>query len=199
MNDIKEAITDRIKSPYLGYSALAFIGLNWKAFFILYSLEGSPFYRLGAFSFYTDIYSLFIFPLIIGAGIAISSPWIKWIFKKISEIPFEGLKISEIRSENKILEEKLKIEKHYIERQSTLGQQVLTEAKLKQDLETITNTDARNKASSEIHAIRDILEREKTDALARLQGTMSLKDFISSEQFGNPTIIPGNKKVAKPD
>ncbi len=199
MNDIKEAITERIKSPYLGYSALAFIGLNWKAFFILYSLEGNPFFRLGAFSFYTDIYSLFIFPLLIGTGFAISSPWIKWIFKKISETPFEGLKISEIRSENKILEEKLKIEKHYIERQSTLEQQVLTEAKLKQDLETITNTEARDKASSEIHKIRGIVDREKADALARLQATVSLKDFISSEPFGKHIRIPNHKKVPKPD
>lgn len=202
MNDVKDAVIDRIKSPYIGYMLFAFVSLNWKAFFILYSLEGNPVYRLAVFNHCTDIYSLLVYPMLIGIGIAILSPWIKWAFTKISETPFVGLKISEARSANRILIAKLNIEKIYNEHQNTMEQQALTEAKLIQELETITDPEARDKVSSQIHAIRDIIDRDKSETIARIKSSISFKDLLSSERFGTPTISrnePKTPESPKPD
>ena len=36
MKDIVDAVGERVKSPYFGYSVIAFFAINWKELFVLF-------------------------------------------------------------------------------------------------------------------------------------------------------------------
>lgn len=164
MDEIKEAITERIKSPYLGYSLLAFTAINWKAFFILYSLEGSPTYRIMIFNRYTDTYSLFIYPIFIGISIAIASPWAKLAFTFLSKKATEWTEghILDSRYINNIKEESYKQDllshrKELLEHSAAIENAMIERSKRDKEISLMKDSDVKNQLESEIKDARNIL------------------------------------------
>ncbi|MBE4267628.1 hypothetical protein HJ071_24005 [Vibrio parahaemolyticus] len=80
MKEVVEAVNARLKAPYFGYAILAFIALNWRGFFVLVLTEGTPEDKLALFDTHTDIYTLVIYPLVIGVVVAGTAHWLKYFF-----------------------------------------------------------------------------------------------------------------------
>lgn len=87
MKEIFDAVNNRIKTPYFGYSVLAFIAFNWRGFFFLVTSSGTPEERLALFDAEVDVWTLFIYPLIVGLFVASSAHWIRYVFALIERKP----------------------------------------------------------------------------------------------------------------
>ena len=87
MRELIDAVDSRIKAPYFGYAALAFVALNWRGIFLLSTTEASPLERLSAFDSQTNSFTLVILPLLVGAAVAATSHWVHFIFGFISSKP----------------------------------------------------------------------------------------------------------------
>ncbi len=101
MKDVVDAIGARIKSPYFGYSVLAFVALNWRALFLLLLSKASPENRILEFDAVTSSWTLFVLPLFIGSLVAIISPWIGLLFEYISRKPFGLTDVIKIEAQHK--------------------------------------------------------------------------------------------------
>lgn len=189
MNDIKEAITERIKSPYIGYAAISFILLNWRGFFALSATKGTPEVRLAAFDSLTSYQTLFVYPLLIGIFIVILSPWIKWGLKVMSETPLVGLKVSEQKEVELFREELTKLDRFFLNRKIVQEQQVLNETKVNEELDNITDQAKRDEASSKIAAIRENIEIEKSKAISRLKAPANFTATFSSKDSAFEQLV----------
>jgi hypothetical protein len=67
MKKVLEAISNRMKAPYFGYSILAFIVLNWREVFLRMTSKKEPADRLALFELETSVWTLVVYPLLIGA------------------------------------------------------------------------------------------------------------------------------------
>jgi hypothetical protein len=91
LKEVVEAVNNRIKSPYFGYSILAFLTWNWKALFLFATSKADPPLRIAAFEEQTNYFSLFVGPLLVGVLVAAATYWIKLGFELVARKPLGRL------------------------------------------------------------------------------------------------------------
>lgn len=101
MKDVFDAVSARIKAPYVGYAVLAFLALNWRAIFMLAMTQGTPEQRLAAFDMHTTLWSLSIAPLLTGVIVAVSSEWIRYGFEWTARKPRYRMAVMDLEAEEK--------------------------------------------------------------------------------------------------
>ena len=101
MKEVVEVVNNRIKTPYFGYSILAFLALNWRGFFFLVLSKGKPEEKLALFDAQTDLYTLLVYPLAIGALVAASAHWLRFLFGVIERKLKELVENLQLEAEHK--------------------------------------------------------------------------------------------------
>jgi len=159
MKDIYDAVNERIKNPYLGYAALAFVGLNWKGFFLLLMTDGTPGQRLEEFDSVTSFCSLVFYPFLIGLLVAASSQWVKWLFGLFSYFPMEKIYLMPLNLEHAKILRNIELEKARVEIAALKEREAIDRAKRDEDVSKIKDDSERNKLTKKISAIREPHER----------------------------------------
>lgn len=155
MNDVLDALSSRFKSPYFGYAFLAFFALNWRGLFLLFTLEATSIERLTAFDQQTNFWSLIFFPLLIGALVAIFSPWIKFLFQWISISPFTKLDDLSLEAENKRLIKQNELENSRTQQFANREKELIERAKRDEDVAEIDDEKTKEKLIAQIEMLRN--------------------------------------------
>ena len=163
MKEVVDAVNDRIKTPYFGYAILVFIALNWKGFFLLVLSKGKPEEKLALFDAQTDIYTLLIYPLAVGAVVAATAHWLKFLFCIIERKPKELVDNIQLEAEHKKTIKKYKLEKSRSELFAVKENELIDRAKRDEAVEDIEDLEAKEKLISQLNSIRaerDMLSNE---------------------------------------
>lgn len=167
MKDVLSAINDRIKTPYYGYALLAFFTLNWKPLFLLAFSDGKAEERIVVFDSQTSLYSLLIFPLLIGLFISLANPWIRLLFARIEKTPRKRYSciISDEEHDKLVYQNKLKDQLNTAEEleEARLINRAINDNKINE----IDNSDVKRKVKSEIEAKRRSNDSSKRTRLTR--------------------------------
>ena len=222
MNEIIDALSARIKAPYFGYALLVFIGLNWRAIFLLITTDGSPHDRLAEFDSYTNAWNLAFFPLLIGGLIAVASPWIRLAFSLISRRPFGHMDTILLTSEHIKTIKKTELEQARSKLFANKEAELIDRAKRDEAVLEIEDETLKAKLKQEIDALRlerdnmsrdlkkssstHMLSSEETEILKAAakdgKGTISKNEYLSGRniQAGSLTFGEGgNRKFMKYD
>ena len=74
-----ETFQNRVGSPLFGSVALSFISVNWKAlFYLFFDKDKEVWQRIFKFDQLTSWETLGLYPILIGAALALGLPWINW-------------------------------------------------------------------------------------------------------------------------
>lgn len=169
MNDILDALSARIKSPYFGYSVLAFLGLNWRGIFLLFSLNGTAYERIHAFDLETSIYSLLLFPLLVGTAVALSSPWIRFFFAYFSRIPLELADNVSLNLEHRKAIRQAELERTRSDLFAVKEDELIERAKRDEKIAEIDNQEVQAKLNAQIEELRK--ERDQLSEQVKSQGS----------------------------
>lgn len=82
-----DAWGDRIRSPFFGSIAIAFIAVNWKVLFYVFFADRPIRARILYFEANADLVSLVVLPLAIGVSAAIFLPWASFISALLARWP----------------------------------------------------------------------------------------------------------------
>lgn len=159
MNDIIDAISARIKAPYFGYALLAFIALNWRGIFLLATTPGSPQVRLEAFDSMTSLTSLIVWPLVAGAFIAVSSPWIKLTFVYLSRRPFEYIDNLHLHAEHKSTIRRTELERSRTDLFAGKETELIERAKRDEEVLKIEDESLQEQLRTELELLRKERDR----------------------------------------
>lgn len=159
MDDIIEAISARMKAPYFGYALLAFIALNWRGIFLLATTSGSPEVRLEAFDSMTSISSLIAWPLVVGAGTAVCSPWIKFAFAYLSRRPFEYIDNLYLDAEHKKTIRKTELEQSRAQLFAGKETELIERAKRDKEVLEIEDETVQERLRAELERLRSERDR----------------------------------------
>lgn len=165
MNEIIDAVSARIKSPYFGYSLLAFIAFNWRAIFLLAATEGTPAVRLAAFDSATNNLTLIVFPFVTGAIVAIAAHWIRLGFGLVARRPGELLDNMQLEAEHKRTIRKTEFERSRSELFAAKEKELIERAKRDEQVLEIEDDDIKRKLAAEIENLRS-----ERDSLSRSHG-----------------------------
>lgn len=162
MNEVLEAASSRIKSPYFGYSVLAFFALNWRGIFLLLTTEGMPSIRLAAFDCATSFYSLLLLPLLFGTFVAASTHWIRYFFSLVSRKPLELIDNLVLEAEHKKTIRQAQLEQSRSDLLAVTEKELIARAKRDEEVAAIRDTETKEKLIEQLEAIRQ--ERDKLSA-----------------------------------
>ncbi len=87
MKELLQALESRIRSPFMGYFTLAFFVINWKEVFFLLADKGEAAARITYFQSNTDMLSILLYPILVGAVFALAYPWINFSFLYLCQTP----------------------------------------------------------------------------------------------------------------
>lgn len=163
MKEVVEAVNARLKAPYFGYAILAFIALNWRGFFVLVLTKGNPEEKLALFDAHTNVYSLLVYPLVIGAVVAATAHWLKYIFGCIEKKPRELLDNLELESQHKKTIKQTQLEQSRSELFAVKEQELIERAKRDNEVADIEDSEAKEKLIIQLDTIRaerDMLSHE---------------------------------------
>jgi hypothetical protein len=177
MKDLIDEIDSRIKSPLFGYFILSSIAINWEELFYLSIHNGSVPDRIDYFNNGTDLWSLFIYPLVLASVYSILYPWLQFIFVFFGTKPTELQNNLQAQSEHRLIIEKQKLEKARSELLEDAEIELIDRAKRDVELDDIEDTDVREKLQLEIESLRE--ERDG------LRGTIAKKTKVTP-----PTLSP---------
>ncbi len=154
MEEIVNAISNRIKTPYFGYSILAFFALNWRGLFLLVLTEGTPQHKLAAFDQVTNIQSLIIFPLLIGSIIALSAPWLRYLFELLSTKPFALVDELKLSSLHTITIKQKELEQSRADLFALKENELIERAERDEKVKQFANSDEKKKLENELEKLR---------------------------------------------
>ncbi len=177
MREVVEAVDARLKAPYFGYALLAFIALNWRGFFVLVLAEGSPEEKLSLFDAHTDIFTLAIYPLVIGVLVAASAHWLKYFFGCIERKPRELLDNLELEAQHKKNIKQTQLEQSRSELFAVKEQELIERAKRDNQVADIEDSEAKQKLIAQLNIIR--AERDRLSQ--ELQEKQHPVNYLSSE------------------
>ena len=163
MKDVVDAVNNRIKTPYFGYAILAFIALNWRGFFLLVLSEGKPEEKLVLFDAQTDIYTLLIFPLAIGAVVAATTLWLKYLFGLIERKPKELVENLQLEAEHKKTIKQTQLEQSRSDLFAVKENELIDRAKRDEAVADIEDSETKEKLIKQLDSIRterDMLSNE---------------------------------------
>ncbi|MEQ5807719.1 hypothetical protein J3369_09895 [Alteromonas sp. NFXS44] len=177
MKELVEAVNNRIKTPYFGYAVLSFIALNWRGFFVLLVSEGKPEEKLALFDARTDIYSLLIYPLIIGAVVAATTHWLRYLFGLIERKPKELIENLQLEAEHKKTIKQTQLEQSRSDFFAVKENELIERAKRDEAVADIENSETKEKLRKQLETIR--VEREQLSN--ELQKQQQSKNNLSVE------------------
>lgn len=154
MKEVLDAVTTRIQAPYFGYSLLACLGLNWKAFFLLAFMDSSAQERIVAFEQETSILSVVAFPLLFGAIFAIITPWSRYVFELLSQKPFMLREQLQLDAEHRRTIQETRLEKARSELFSQHERELINRAKRDEEIANIDNDDVRESLLAKLNSLR---------------------------------------------
>lgn len=162
--EILDAFKTRIKSPFFGYYALAFIIFNWKPIFVLLFSELKVFEKFDFFSDNTNTKTLFVFPIVLSIVYAISYPWITFLFSYLIRKPIELKRTLDTRIEHNILIKKERLERTRAKYIDVEERKLIEEAKRQEEIQEISSKEIREDLQKRIFKLRNQLEKLKFDS-----------------------------------
>lgn len=175
MNDILDALGSRLKSPYFGYALLAFIALNWRELFLFVVSNAAPQERIDAFDAATDHLSLVVYPLLVGAAVAASTPWIRLLFAFIARKPLELAEDLQLEAEHRKTIRKTELEQARNEQFALIETELIERAKRDEQVAAIGDDDAKQRIAREIEELR----RKRDSMSASVMELTSAKEQLS--------------------
>jgi hypothetical protein len=191
MKDVWDAVSTRIKTPYFGYAVLAFIALNWRGLFLLAVTTGTPQDRLSAFDSVTSYHTLFAFPLIIGAAVALITPWLQLLFRFLSSKPLEMIDNINLEAEHKKTIKQTQLEQVRTDFFAYKEKELIDRAKRDEEVASIEDSDTKEKLIAQLQEIRN--ERDKLSEELETQSNFGTPTFYTITSEGKELIIAASK------
>ena len=166
MKDVIDAISARIKAPYFGYAVLAFFALNWKGIFLLIVSTDSPVARVSLFEAETSVWSLVVWPLIVGAFVAFTSPWIAFVFQVLSKKPALLIEMQKLEAAHHVVVKQTELESARSKLIAERENELIERAKRDDGLSAIRNESKREELKKQLSSLRkdrDTLSEELRD------------------------------------
>ena len=154
MNDLLDAISDRIKTPFYGYVSIAFLCINWREITFLIVSNDEISRRIEYFDENTTLVCLAIYPVIIGVVLSILGPWLKWFLTEVTTYPVNRISLRAIKSENDLVLERTRLENSRNALFDEQSQTVVELAKKEDELADIQDVAAREHAKIGIEELR---------------------------------------------
>ena len=154
MKEIFEAVSTRIKAPYFGYAVLAFLALNWRAIFLLIVTDAPPAFRLEAFDKATSPARLYLYPLLAGAVVTVVTPWVRYIFSRISKRPYSLLDGINLEAEHASTLKKTELERSRAAFFAAKEQELIDQAKRDAEVRTIGDEQVQKEVADRIENLR---------------------------------------------
>lgn len=201
MKDVVDAINSRIRSPYFGYAILAFFALNWRGIFLLIVTKTSPSDRLDLFDSETSFWSLVILPLIVGALVAASTHWLKYLFLLLARKPLELIENTELEAEHKKNIRQAELEQVRVELTAKRESELIDRAKRDESIAEILDKSKKKELEEKIKKIRNERDIKLTSMarellLAAAESEDSGTIIVSNTLSGN-SIQAGRKSFGK--
>ncbi|WP_418512143.1 hypothetical protein [Corallibacter sp.] len=179
MKDLFDAITTRIQAPYFGYSLLAFVVLNWRALFLLIMLDATAHERISIFEQETSVWSVVVLPLLVGAILAIFTPWSRYIFEYLSQKPFALRDRIHLHADHQRTIQQTKLEQARSELFGQKEQELIERAKRDEEIAGIDDEDVKARLTNELATLR--AERDKLASQMNSMGATLNADVLSGE------------------
>lgn len=154
MKEIFEAVSARIKAPYFGYAVLAFLALNWRAIFLLIVTDAPPASRLQAFDEATSLERLYLYPLLVGAVVTAVTPWVRYIFNRISKRPYSLLDGMSLEAEHTSTLKKTELERSRAAFFAAKEQELIDQAKRDAEVRNIGDEKVQKEVAEQIENLR---------------------------------------------
>ena len=181
MKEIVEAVNTRFKAPYFGYSVLAFFALNWRGIFLLTISDGTPEGRIALFDGVTSTYTLVVFPLLVGAFIAASADWIRYIFGLISRKPLELIQNQSLEAEHKKTIRQAELERSRSQLFGAKEDELIERAKRDEQVASIEDQDTKERLIAQLEGLRS--ERDRLSEQLKSQDSSDNETDLSSESL----------------
>ncbi|OPX54398.1 hypothetical protein SAMN02745127_02821 [Oceanospirillum multiglobuliferum] len=200
MKDVVDAINSRIKSPYFGYAVLAFFALNWRGIFLLAVSTGSPAERLQLFDTETSFWSLAILPLIIGALVAASTHWLRYLFLLVAKKPLGLIENSNLEAEHRKFIRQAELEQVRADLAAQRESELIDRAKRDESIAEISDESKKKELEEEIKKIRnerDVKLSEKARELLLSAASEDKGVIMTPKTLGEQSIQAGKKSFGK--
>ncbi|WP_114829132.1 hypothetical protein [Vibrio cholerae] len=154
MKEILQALEVRIRSPFMGYFTLCFFAFNWKTLFYLLVSSEAPTERIKFFDEYTDAWTLFYGPALLGALITVIYPWLSVSFVYLCEKPTKFRNSMQANSEHALLVQKQRLQEERKRMLANAENQLIEQAERDQKVENISDAELKQKVKHEISELR---------------------------------------------
>ncbi len=154
ISDVIDATKIRLRAPYFGYAALAFVGFNWKSIFLLCLTDGTPIERIAAFDSATSAYRLVLFPLLVGIVVAATSEWARLLFNALSSYPAEKIVNMQLTSEHRRLLKVAELESARSKLMEARETEIIRRAKQDEAVAAIVDEDTKKRLLAQLSAYR---------------------------------------------
>lgn len=188
IKEIFEVWVARIRVPLFGYFSLAFLGTNWKAIFYLFFSDSDALTRIEFFEASTCLNSMLWIPLGISIVAALGYPWIQLALMFATSMPNRLRNTMHAKAESDLLMIKLDLESSRNELARQKERRIIEKANIDEEIESIGDQEARQKAKDEILAARQI-----GDVLYDSLSEESLEEYLLSRFPG----MPIDKRITK--
>ncbi len=159
MKDFVDAISSRISSPYFGYALLSFIAINWQELFLLFLSGSEPRVRITEFEESTSFPSLVLYPLLVGAALAILTPWSRWVFDVISREPTRLRNELRLVSEHNLTIRQAELEEARAKLSGQRERELIDRARRDEEVAAIEDNEVKEQLASDIEKLR--VERDQ--------------------------------------
>jgi len=166
---------------------------NWKELFVLFFSKLKIEDRVLNFSDLTDVYSLVVFPLLIGAFMVVVYPWVNLGFLYICRFSTERKNSLQADSEHTLLVKKQGLEKVRSELLAQKEQEILEKAIRDEKVEKIDSTEIREKAQEDITKLRESSETSTPDS-GQEENKRALELVKKYEDLANSTSAISERK-----
>lgn len=182
MKEVADALSSRLKSPYFGYAILAFFALNWRELFLFVVSTSSPQDRIAEFDATTGHWSLLYFPLLVGAAVAASSPWIRLLFAFVARKPLELAEDMQLMAEHRKTIRQSELEQSRSEFFAMKENELIERAKRDEKVAGIEDSEAKEKLAVQLENLRR--ERDQLSEQLKTQngvGSPSVSNLSQEE------------------
>lgn len=162
--EIFDAMNSRIRSPIFGSIAIASAIANWKPLFYLAFAKVPVADRFSFVDEHATFWLGFFWPVVLGFAFAMASPWVALFSAWAAEEPTKRRKIRQTKSADKILTEKLKLEKTRIQFMATEEEAIIDAAKRDEKVKEISDPEIRGDLQRQIDELRESTRREISKA-----------------------------------
>ena len=162
------------------------------------TIEGTPKERIAAFDSEAGISSMLILPLLVGAFVAVISPWLKYMFAALSAKPVGLFDSTQLEMESKRLQIKAEIERRSATITAEREKELIERAQRDTKISEIASQEAQKKLKNEIESVRAVRDLP-TAAKELLAAASRAKNgqIIKLRTMGGTSISAGNEIFGK--